>query len=113
LQVDPAWEVHPAQVQECLQKGREVLLLDVRQLKEWNVARIEGAQLIPMNELPARAAAELGDAKNKRVVVICHHGVRSLRATAFLRQMGFTDVHSLAGGIEAWSLIVDPSVPRY
>jgi len=112
LNVNPAWEVHPAEVKERLARGEEMLVLDVRRLPEWNAARIEGATLIPLNELDARAG-EIAAWKDKPIVVHCHHGVRSMNGTAILRKQGFTNVHSMAGGIDAWSLIVDPSVPRY
>jgi adenylyltransferase/sulfurtransferase len=112
LNVNPAWEVHPAEVQECRQRGEEMLILDVRQLREWNAAQIKGATLIPLHELDARAG-EIAEWKDRRVVVHCHHGSRSMNGTAILRKKGFTNVHSMAGGIDAWSLIVDPAVPRY
>jgi adenylyltransferase/sulfurtransferase len=112
LAVNPAWEVHPAEVQERLKRGEEMLVLDVRRLPEWHTAKIEGATLIPLNELDARAG-ELAAWKDKPIVVHCHHGVRSMNGTAILRKLGFKNVHSMAGGIDAWSLIVDPAVPRY
>jgi rhodanese-related sulfurtransferase len=113
LAVNPAWEVHPAQVKQWLENKEDVALVDVRQIKEWNFCKIDGAILAPLPELDARAQGELQPLKARRVVVYCHHGVRSLRAAAFLRQLGFENVHSLAGGIDAWSVIVDPGVPRY
>ena len=112
LNINPEWEVHPTQVKEWLEKRQEMMILDVRQLREWNTARIEGATLIPLNELDARAD-EVADWKHRRVVALCHHGVRSMNATAILRKKGFTNVHSMAGGIEMWSLAVDPAIPRY
>jgi len=113
LAINPIWEVHPAQVKECLDKKEDVLLLDVRRPDEFAKARINGATLIPMNELEARLQPELSQHKSRPIVVYCHHGARSLRATAFLRHHGFENVHSLAGGIDAYSLIADTSIPRY
>jgi rhodanese-related sulfurtransferase len=113
ITIHPEWEVHPAQVKECLDKKTEMLLLDVRQQREWDFARIAGAMLIPLGQLQGRAEAELGPWKKKPIVVYCHVGARSLNAAAILRQHGFEDVHSLAGGIDGWSLMVDASVPRY
>ncbi len=113
LSVNPAWEVHPTDIQQRLHNGEDLLLLDVRQPREWNAARLEGAVLIPLHELSSRAADELAAWKDRPIIVYCHHGVRSLNATAFLRKRNFANVHSLAGGIEAWSLIIDPNVPRY
>jgi sulfur-carrier protein adenylyltransferase/sulfurtransferase len=112
LNVNPEWEVHPAEVRECRQRGEEMLILDVRQIREWNAAHIDGATLIPLHELDARAG-EISQWKDRRVVVHCHHGSRSMNGTAILRKKGFSNIHSMAGGIDAWSLIVDPSVPRY
>lgn len=86
------------------------LLLDVREQDEYDTARIEGATLIPLGELPQRVK-ELP--RDKPVVVHCHHGGRSARAVGFLLQNGFKDVSNLAGGIDAWSERVDSSVPRY
>jgi len=112
LPVNPEWEVHPAQVKQWLDAHEDFLLLDIRRLPEWNAARIDRAVFIPMHELPARLA-EIEPWKTRRVVVQCHHGVRSLNVTAFLRQQGFTETHSMAGGIEAYSQLADPTVPRY
>ena len=112
LPVNPQWEVHPGQVKQWLDEQAEVLILDVRQLREWNAAHIEGATLIPLDQLEARVG-EIETWKARRVVVHCHHGVRSMNGTAFLRHQGFTNVHSMAGGLEAYSLLADPSIPRY
>ena len=112
LPVNPAWEVHPTQVHEALARHDDLLLLDVRRQNEWDASHLPSATLIPLDQLPARAA-ELAPWKTRPIVVHCHHGVRSLNATALLRKLGFTNVHSMAGGIEAWSLLVDPSIPRY
>jgi adenylyltransferase/sulfurtransferase len=92
--------------------GEELLLLDVRDEDEWEKARIEGAKLIPLKRLGERIA-ELEAWREKSVVVHCHHGPRSEKACALLAGAGFTRVENLTGGIEAWSLTVDPDVPRY
>jgi rhodanese-related sulfurtransferase len=112
LNVNPEWEVHPTQVKDWLDKHEDMLLLDCRRQNEWDTARIEGAKLIPVQDLDARVG-EISEYKNRRVVIHCHSGVRSMNATAILRKHGFANVHSMAGGISAWSMIVDPSVPRY
>ena len=93
-------------------RGDALLLLDVREPGEHARARIEGARLIPLGELPRRLA-ELSDWKERPVVVHCHHGGRSARACQLLVESGLTEVANLDGGIEAWSLTVDPGVPRY
>ena len=85
------------------------LLLDVRRDEEFEAARIEGAVLIPLHELPGRLA-ELP--KGLPLVVVCHHGMRSAHAVHHLREAGF-DALNLAGGIDAWSREVDASVPVY
>jgi molybdopterin/thiamine biosynthesis adenylyltransferase/rhodanese-related sulfurtransferase len=92
--------------------GEELLLLDVREPAEWETARIEGAQLIPLATLPARIE-QLAAWRARPVVVHCHHGGRSAKACAQLAAAGFTHVENLAGGIDAWSLTVDPDVSRY
>jgi adenylyltransferase/sulfurtransferase len=101
-----------AEVRAMQERGDDFLLLDVRRLEEHRRARIEGARLVPLDELPRRLA-ELSDWKERTIVVHCHHGGRSARACVLLLEQGFGDVANLVGGIEAWSLTVDPEVPRY
>jgi rhodanese-related sulfurtransferase len=86
------------------------LLLDVREPWEFDKARIKGATLIPMRELPSRIGQIDED---KEVVAICHHGGRSMQVAMFLEKHGFKRVHNLEGGIDAWSRTVDPAVPLY
>jgi rhodanese-related sulfurtransferase len=105
-------EIDVRSVQQMREAGEQFLLLDVREPDEHATARIAGAQLIPMRELPTRLA-ELAAHKEGRIVVHCHHGGRSLRVTNFLRQQGFTQAQNMAGGIDAWSQAIDTSVPRY
>jgi len=86
------------------------LLLDVREPWEFEKARIAGAQLVPMREVPARLA-EI-DAE-REVVAICHHGGRSQQVAMFLEKSGYKKMHNLVGGVDAWSRTVDPAVPLY
>jgi rhodanese-related sulfurtransferase len=86
------------------------LLLDVREPWEFDKARIAGAELVPMRELPARLD-EIDAARP--IVAICHHGGRSLQVAMFLEKNGYNNVHNLAGGVDAWSRTVDPAVPVY
>ena len=86
-------------------------LLDVREPWEFQLAQIAGSHSIPMGEIPARAHQELDP--EEHIVVICHHGVRSLNVTHWLRQQGFEQVQSLRGGIDRWSRSVDSAVPTY
>jgi rhodanese-related sulfurtransferase len=99
-------------VQQLRQSGTDFLLLDCRKPEEYAAARIEGSTLIPMQEIQQRVG-EISDDLNRHIVVHCHHGGRSLRVTHWLREQGFPNVQNMAGGIDAWSLEVDPSVPRY
>lgn len=92
--------------------GRAVLLLDCRTPEEHAVARIEGSLLVPMSEIAERIA-ELEPWRDATIVVHCHHGVRSLRVTEWLRGRGFDGATSMRGGIDAWSARVDPAVPVY
>jgi len=105
-------EIDVHAVQALLAGGESFLLLDCREPDEHAIARIGGAVLIPMQTIPERLA-ELEPHRASRIVVHCHHGVRSLRVTRFLRERGFTSAQSMAGGIEAWSREIDPAVPRY
>jgi adenylyltransferase/sulfurtransferase len=82
----------------------------VREPREAQIARIEGARLIPLRELPGRIAELPATAE---IVTLCHHGPRSLKAREILKGAGFASVRSLSGGIDAWSREVDDSVPRY
>ena len=86
------------------------LLLDVREPWEYEICRIEGSQLLPMGEIPARAG-ELDP--DEALVVICHHGARSLQVALFLEKQGFSDVTNLTGGVNAWAKTVDPAMPVY
>lgn len=109
---EPEIEVSVAQVDVLRKAGEPFLLLDVREQHEYDATRIDGSRLIPMSELGERLA-ELEEHKDDHIVVHCHHGGRSLQVTHALRQAGFTHVQNMAGGIDAWSLEIDSSVPRY
>jgi len=86
------------------------LLLDVREPWEYEKARIAGARLVPLREVPARLS-EID--QDQDVVAICHHGGRSHQVALFLEKAGYSKVHNLAGGVDAWSRTIDPSVPLY
>ena len=101
-----------ATVTRKLSAAESVHLLDVRQPWEHDLAALPGSQLVPLDQLVARTG-DIQPAPGATVVVYCHHGIRSRTAATLLEQRGFADVVSLAGGIEAWSLRVDPNVPRY
>lgn len=105
-------EVSCAAVQKSLTAGEPFLFLDCREPNEYATAKIAGAELLPMSQLGERVS-EIESRKGDRVVVHCHHGGRSLRVAMWLRQQGFSKACSMAGGIDEWSLTVDPSIPRY
>lgn len=107
-QVIPALSV--AELAAEMQSGHAPLLLDVREPHEVAHCAIAGHLAIPLGQLPGRIN-ELP--KERPIVVQCHHGGRSAKATQYLLLQGFADVRNLSGGIDAWSLEVDPSVPRY
>ncbi|HVJ07326.1 MAG TPA: rhodanese-like domain-containing protein [Acidisarcina sp.] len=88
-----------------------LVLLDVREPWEYATARIEGSILMPMGEVPSRAFQEIDP--ESHIVTICHAGVRSMNVAVWLRNQGFEQTQSLQGGIDAWSRLVDPKVPRY
>ena len=104
-------EITVAQLQSLLASPNKPLLLDVREPWEYQTAHINGSTLLPMNEIPGRAHQELDE--ESPILVLCHHGARSLSVAAWLRQQGFDKAQSVSGGIDAWSLSIDPTVPRY
>jgi rhodanese-related sulfurtransferase len=93
------------------QEPNAPILLDVREPWEYQTASLPNSLLMPMGDIPSRAHAELDP--DAPIVVLCHHGARSLNVTMWLRNQGFENVQSLAGGIDAWSRAIDPAVPRY
>ena len=105
-------EIDVQSVKSLLETGEDFLLIDCREPDEFNFARIQGSRLIPMQELPSRLS-ELEPFREKRIVTHCHHGGRSKRVTDWLRQQGFSGAQNMTGGIDAWSLQVDPTLPRY
>ena len=105
------YEITPEEVKAKLDQGEHFTLLDVREPWEFETAHINGAKLMPMGDVPARANQELDP--DDHIVVICHHGVRSMNVTAWLRQQGFEKAQSMRGGIDAWSRSMDAKVPVY
>jgi len=105
------YEITPEEVKRKLDAGETFSLLDVREPWEFETARIASAKLMPMGDVPSRAHQELDP--EEHIVVLCHHGVRSMNVTVWLRQQGFENVQSMRGGIDAWSRAVDPQVPMY
>ena len=105
------YEITAEEVKSKLDAGDAFTLLDVREPWEFETAKISGAKLMPMGDVPSRAHQELDP--DDHIVVVCHHGVRSMNVTAWLRQQGFEKVQSLRGGIDRWSREIDSTVPLY
>src|SRR5213080_4539246 len=103
-------EIAAADLRAARQRNPGLVLLDVREPHEAEIARIAGAVLIPISELPTRLAELDG---HREIVTHCHHGARSLKALEILKAAGFSRVRSLRGGIDAWAVNVDPTLPRY
>ena len=105
------YEITAEEVKAKLDAGDQFTLLDVREPWEAQAARIDSAKLMPMGDVPSRAHQELDP--EDHIVVVCHHGVRSMHVTAWLRQQGFEKAQSMRGGMDAWSRRVDQTVPVY
>jgi rhodanese-related sulfurtransferase len=106
-------EVTVEDVKRRLDAGESLVLIDVREPFEHQVSRIEGAELVPMQTVPDRLPTLQEKALEAPLIVFCHHGVRSLNVVNWLRRQGLENCWSMAGGIDLWSLSIDPAVPRY
>ena len=95
----------------ALLKQKGARLIDVREPWEFETARVEGSLLMPMGDVPSRAHQELDP--EERLVVVCHHGIRSMNVTVWLRNQCFEQAQSVRGGIDAWAAEVDPAIARY
>jgi rhodanese-related sulfurtransferase len=105
------YEIAPEELKTLLNDKSDVVVVDVREPWELETAKIENSKHIPMGDIPARFNQELDP--EDHIVVVCHHGVRSMNVTAWLRQQGFERVQSLRGGIDRWAREIDPTVPIY
>lgn len=101
--------MNPTELKARLDQSEDIFILDVREPEEFQIANI-GGKLIPLQDLSMRFN-ELDP--EREIVVVCHHGVRSAHAVGFLRSRGFSKVKNLNGGIDQWSILVDPTVMRY
>ncbi len=104
------YEISAAEAAELVKEGT-ARIIDVREPWEFERTRIEGCLLMPMGDVSARAHQELDP--DERLLILCHHGVRSMGVTVWLRNQGFEQAQSMRGGIDAWSREIDPKVPRY
>ena len=102
--------ISPKELRTRLDKGDKLVLLDVREEWEYSLAKLDDSTLIPLGTLP-QSLNRLN--RDSEIIAICHHGMRSADATNFLLQQGFHNVKNLVGGIDAWSVQVDGTVPRY
>jgi|ERR1043166_2718041 rhodanese-related sulfurtransferase len=105
-------QISPLDLSERLRSENPPQLLDVREPDENRLVALPDSKLIPLGELAGRVD-EIEDWKDRDVVVYCHHGIRSLHAISQLRQAGFGKLQNLTGGIDRWSVEVDPALPRY
>jgi molybdopterin/thiamine biosynthesis adenylyltransferase/rhodanese-related sulfurtransferase len=103
-------EITPEELKEKLENGEDIILIDVREPVEYEINRIEGSKLIPLSKLPEKVN-ELD--QTREIVLYCKMGGRSARGVQLLRELGFTRVKNLAGGIDAWIEKIDPTMPRY
>ena len=100
-----------AELKARLDRGDKFRLIDVRETDEWAIGRLPQAELIPLSEFQRRATTELSP--DDTIILYCHHGMRSGRAQGYLKAQGYGNVLNLTGGIDAWSLQVDPTMKRY
>ena len=107
------FEISPVEVQTRRASGERLVLIDVRRPDEYQLTRIEEADLIPMDTVPNRLSDLEAIAEENVLIVFCHHGVRSANVVNWLRGQGVEACQSMAGGIDRWSTDVDPTVPRY
>jgi molybdopterin/thiamine biosynthesis adenylyltransferase/rhodanese-related sulfurtransferase len=108
--MDAHGDISPLELRQRLDAGDPLVVIDVREPAEWQIARIEGARHLPMGRVQAEVDSLDPAAET---VVYCHHGARSASVAGWLRRSGFTNVHNLSGGIDRWSTDVDPAVTRY
>ena len=105
-------ELSPLELAARLRSSVPPRLLDVRELEEHDLVALPNSKLIPLGQILARVG-EIAAWKEEEIVVYCHHGIRSRHAIQLLEQQGFTRLRNLAGGIDQWTLEVDPALPRY
>jgi rhodanese-related sulfurtransferase len=113
MNMTPSLEITPYDVKRRMDAGEKLTLIDVREPHERAVCSIAGSELVPMRTVPGALAELQSRAQDAPLIVFCHHGVRSLNVVSWLRQQGLENCQSMSGGIDAWSVEIDASVPRY
>ncbi len=103
-------QIDAATLSAWREAGEPLTVIDVREAWEWNQVHLPASRLIPLGSLPTQVD---GLPRVGALVLLCHHGGRSLHATRFLREIGFDNAVNLSGGIDRWALEIDPSLPRY
>ena len=105
-------EIDCKTVKSKLDAGGDFVFIDCREQDEYDTVKIEGATLLPMSQIQDRVG-ELAQHKDSEIIIHCHHGGRSLQVAMWLKQQGFQNALSMAGGIDVWAQEIDPSLPRY
>jgi molybdopterin/thiamine biosynthesis adenylyltransferase/rhodanese-related sulfurtransferase len=109
---DPSWEVTPRDVKSMQDRGEKFVFIDCRQQNEWDITHIDGAELIPLQQI-GQHIGSLKKHQNDKIVVHCRTGGRSMQFARLLGQNGFADVKSMAGGILLWNKDINPGGPQY
>jgi len=109
----PDWEVTPRETKAMLDAGEDFILVDCRKPDEWAITHIEQAMLLPLQQLPQLLQEKLAGQQDRKIIVHCKSGGRSMTFTKALRDAGFKDVKSMAGGILTWNSDINPGGPKY
>jgi len=102
--------ITPTELNERLKRGEKLSLIDVREPVEFEIARLDGAQLLPMSRFNEWVNHLDPSAE---IVVICHHGIRSAQVCSYLAQQGFDKIYNMVGGLDLWAEEIDQNMPRY
>jgi rhodanese-related sulfurtransferase len=105
-------EISVREAKRLLESPQPPRLIDVREADEWKICHVPGAEHLPLSQWPELAQQKLSDVAEP-LLILCHHGTRSAHAVEFLRRRGFANVTNVAGGIDAWSVEIDPMLARY
>jgi len=111
LDPEETLELSVNEVSDLLKSEKQLLLLDCREQDEYSIANIPGSRLIPMSHFEETFPMEID--KGTLMIIHCHHGMRSLSVTNFLRSKGYRNTFSMEGGIDEWALKINPSLRRY